>query len=350
MSPGKVAFAIPGALDRRTGGTIYDRRVVEAMSKQGWEARAISLPGAFPDPSAEDMRAALSLLRGVPGEEMLIVDGLAFGALDTAELARLRRPSIAMVHHPIGMEAGLSPDLARMLIARERANLRLARHVIVPSAHTAEILRGRFDVPADRMTIARPGIETMTLGRQRAAHPPLILSVGILARRKGHDVLLAALRAVADLGWQAVLVGREHDPETVAELRAMHHGPGLAGRVRIAGEVPDDELARLYGAASIFALATRYEGYGIVFAEAMRSGLPIVSCHVGAVPQTVPEGAGLLVPPDDPRAFAAALRRLLEDQPLRRAMADAAHRHGAALTGWDETGRIVAGVVGRSGG
>ncbi len=350
MSPGKVAFAIPGALDRRTGGTIYDRRVVEAMSKQGWAARAISLPGAFPDPSAEDMRAALSLLRAVPSDEMLIVDGLAFGALDTAELARLRRPSIAMVHHPIGMEAGLAPDLARMLIARERANLGHARHVIVPSAHTADILRGRFDVPADRMTIARPGLEPMALGKRRAVHSPLILSVGILARRKGHDVLLAALRAVADLDWQAVLVGREHDPEAVAELRALQQGPGLAGRVRIAGEVPDDELARLYGAASIFALATRYEGYGIVFAEAMRSALPIVSCHVGAVPETVPEGAGLLVPSDDPLAFAAALRRLLEDQPLRRAMAEAAHRHGAALTGWDETARIVAGVVSRSGG
>lgn len=345
MASGKLAFAIPGGLDQRTGGTIYDRRIVETLSAQGWAARAISLPGAFPNPSPEEMREALSLLRPVPRDEVLIVDGLAFGALDTAELAGLDRPPIAMVHHPIGMEAGLSPDLARILIARERANLGHARHVIVPSTHTADILRLRFDVPAERITVARPGLDNATCGQRRAVHPPLILSVGILARRKGHDILLAALRALTDLDWQAVLAGRAHDPETEAELRALLDGSGLAGRVRIAGEVPDGELARLYGAASIFALATRYEGYGIVFGEAMRSGLPIVSCDVGAVPETVPEGAGLLVPPDNPDAFAAALRRLLEDRPLSRSMAAAARRHGTALPGWEETARIVAGVI-----
>ncbi|UHD43928.1 glycosyltransferase family 4 protein [Aureimonas altamirensis] len=345
MASRKLAFAIPGGLDQRTGGTIYDLRVVEALSRQGWDARTISLPGAFPNASAAQIREAISLLRAVPGDETLIVDGLAFGALDTSELARLRRPLIAMVHHPIGLEAGLPPDLARMLIARERANLRHARHVIVPSAHTADMLRRHFDVSADKVTVARPGFDNAAFCGRSAVDPPLILSVGILARRKGHDVLLAALGALTDLDWQSVLAGRAHDPETATELPAMRDAFGLAGRVRIAGEVPDDELARLYGAASIFALATRYEGYGIVFGEAMRSGLPIVSCHVGAVPETVPKEAGLLVPPDDPPAFAAALRLLLEDGPLRQNMAGAAHRHGAALTGWDETARIVAGVV-----
>ncbi|WP_336741098.1 glycosyltransferase family 4 protein [Aureimonas altamirensis] len=345
MASRKLAFAIPGGLEQRTGGTIYDLRVVEALSRQGWDARAIALPGAFPNPSATQIRQAISLLSAVPDDEALIVDGLAFGALDTAELARLHRPLIAMVHHPIGLEAGLPPDLARMLVARERANLCHARHVIVPSAHTADMLRRHFDVPADRVTVARPGFDNSASGGRRAAHPPLILSVGILARRKGHDVLLAALGALTDLDWQAVLAGRAHDSETATELQALRDAFGLAGRVRIAGEVPDDELARLYGAASIFALATRYEGYGIVFGEAMRSGLPIVSCHVGAVPETVPKEAGLLVPPDDPPAFAAALRLLLENGPLRHDMAGAAHCHGAALTGWDETARIVAGVV-----
>ena len=210
MASHKLALAIPGGLHQRTGGTIYDLRVVEALSRQGWDARAIALPGAFPNPSATQMCKAISLLSAVPGDEALIVDGLAFGGLDTAELARLQRPLIAMVHHPIGLEAGLAPDLARMLIARERANLQHARHVLVPSAHTADVLRRHFDVPADRVTVARPGFDNSASGGRRAVHPPLILSVGILARRKGHDVLLAALAALTDLDWQAVLAGRSH--------------------------------------------------------------------------------------------------------------------------------------------
>lgn len=346
--PVKVALAIPGDVGQRTGGTIYDRRVIEALDRQGWPARTVPLSGDFPHPSADAMREALAILRAVPGDEALVVDGLAFGVLDTPGLEGLKRPLIAMVHHPVGLEAGLPHDLAQALIARERANLRVARHVIVPSPHTAEVLRGRFGVSADRITIAQPGLEGAAPQVRRPADPALILSVGILTRRKGHDVLLAALAELEDLDWQAVLVGRAHDPQTAGELRALCESPRLAGRVRIAGEVDDDTLERLYGAASIFALATRYEGYGIVFGEAMRAGLPIVSCHVGAVPGTVPERAGLLVPPDDPPAFAAALRRLLTDAPLRDAKAEAAYRHGASLTGWDETARIIARVVARA--
>jgi Arc/MetJ family transcription regulator len=95
--------------------------------------------------------------------------------------------------------------------------------------------------------------------------PPLILSVGIQHPRKGHDVLLKALARLTDLDWTAVIVGKPYDPEHAAELARLHSELGLGRRVRLAGYVPDAELAELYAAASIFALATRYEGYGLVF-------------------------------------------------------------------------------------
>ena len=82
-----------------------------------------------------------------------------------------------------------------------------------------------------------------------------------------------------------------------------------------------------------------------VFDEALVHGLPIVSCRTGAVPQTVPQAAGLLVPPDDPDALAAALRRLLTEPDLRHAMAAAARTAGAALPGWPDTARIAGTVL-----
>ena len=93
---------------------------------------------------------------------------------------------------------------------------------------------------------------------------------------------------------------------------------GLAERVRCPGELDQAALDALYAQASVFALATRYEGYGMVFAEALVRGLPIVSCRTGAVPDTVPDGTGVLVGVDDGPAFAAALARLLDD-PAHRA-------------------------------
>ena len=107
-------------------------------------------------------------------------------------------------------------------------------------------------------------------------------------------------------------MGSAYDPAHAADLAALHRSLGLGDRVSFAGRVSQERLGELYRAAGIFALATRYEGYGIVFDEALAHGLPIVSCRTGAVPQTVPSEAGLLVPPGDPHAFAATLDAVLD--------------------------------------
>ncbi len=120
---------------------------------------------------------------------------------------------------------------------------------------------------------------------------------------------------------------------------------GFGARVTFAGRVSAQRLDGYYRAASVFALATRYEGYGIVFDEALVHGLPIVSCATGAVPQTVPGDAGLLVPPEDPEAFAEALREILSNSALRERLSRNAAHYGEALPGWKDTAAIAGGVL-----
>lgn len=339
-----LAFAVPGDIHTVTGGYLYDRRLGDALAGAGHEVRYLRLGNSFPHPSGADMADALAQLRALPPDCPVLVDGLAHGALDTEGLARLRAPVVALVHHPLALEPGLDPDQARRMAAREAENLALARHIVVTSPHIAGLLRDHYGVAAWRISVAQPGFTPPAPAPDPALRttPPLILSVGLQARRKGHDTLLHALSRITDLDWRAEIVGRAHEPDTARALRDLREDLKLTGRVTIAGEVDQAQLDALYRRASLFALATRYEGYGIVFGEAMGHGLPIVSTRVGAVPGTVPPEAGHLVPPDDPEALAGAIRRLLTDIVLRENVAAGALRAAADLPDWPATARVVA--------
>lgn len=339
-----ATFAIPGDITTLTGGYIYERRLLEGLAALGHDMQHLELPASFPDPSGSEMAQAVAALAALPADRPLILDGLVFGAIDTAGLAQVRAPVVAMVHHPLALESGLDPARRDHLFRTEYDNLRLARHVLVPSPHTRRILMDRYDVVPEAITIARPGVVPARLA-PAPTHPPLILSVGILHPRKGHDVLMDALARLADLDWRAVIVGNPWDRPHADALRALLAESPVADRVTLAGLVSDLRLEQLYAEATVFALATRYEGHGIVFDEALLRGLPVVSCATGAVPDTVPEQAGLLVPPDDPGAFADALCRMLTDAPLRHACARAAATAGAALPGWDHTAQTASRVL-----
>ena len=149
--------------------------------------------------------------------------------------------------------------------------------------------------------------------------------------RKGYDVLLAALAELKDLRWRLTIAGdRTRDPAAAARLDADIAALGLADRVTAAGAVSGERLAALYAGADLFVLPSRFEGYGMAFAEAMAHGVPVIGTTAGALPQTIPPGTGILVPPDDVPALAA--RVATPDTGSRRA-ATACHgrpRGGAA--------------------
>lgn len=346
MTMRRAAFAIPGDITSPTGGYIYERRLLDGLRAQGRDVRHLRLGASFPDATPADMADAISQLGGLESDRVVILDGFISATLETRALADLHVPSVAMVHHPLALETGLDPDRREHLHRIERANLAHVSHVLVPSPATQAVLTGSYGVAAERITIARPGTEPVESARAPIT-PPLILSVGIQHPRKGHDVLLQALARLRHLEWTAVIAGKEYDIAYATQLARLHHDLGLGDRVRLAGYVSDVELKTLYRTASIFALATRFEGYGLVFDEALAHGLPIVSCRTGAVPQTVPAAAGRLVAPDDAGAFADALADLLRDEEEYAARAEAAAVAGRKLPSWEDTAATAGRVLDR---
>lgn len=342
----QAAFAIPGDIATVTGGYIYERRLLEGLRALGHDVQHLQLADSFPDPAPPDMANAVAQLTALEPGRPVIIDGLVFGAIDPAGLAKVRAPIVAMIHHPLALETGLDRARADHLFETEKANLTNAAHVLVPSPHTRDVLIQRYGAQAGRITIAPPGVDPAT-GSSAPTSPPLILSVGILHPRKGHETLLTALAQLPTRDWQAVIVGKEHAPGEMARLTRHCDALGLSDHVRLAGRVSRAELEALYRSATLFALATRYEGYGMVFDEALTYGLPIVSCRVGAVPTTVPAAAGRLVPPDDPAALAINIGQILDSEATRAELAAGAAHAGAQLPRWEATAAIAGEVLER---
>jgi glycosyltransferase involved in cell wall biosynthesis len=148
-------------------------------------------------------------------------------------------------------------------------------------------------------------------------------------------VLVAALARLRDLDWQLLCVGSlDRDPRAARSIGQQISAAGLGGRITLAGEQPPRMVMRAYGAADLFVLPSLHEGYGMAFAEAMAHGLPIVATAAGAIPETVPREAGLLVRPGDIAALARALRRVIVEPALAVRLAAGARAAGGRLPDW----------------
>jgi glycosyltransferase involved in cell wall biosynthesis len=343
----RVAFAVPGDLATPTGGYAYDRRVISELERLGWEIDVIDLGEGFPQPSAAERNAARERLMNIPAGCSIIIDGLAFGVLpDVAPALSRDHALIALVHHPLAFESGLSAAQAERLRVSERAALASARGVIVTSATTARLLTAEYGVAADRIIVACPGTDPVPPARGSSDGVIRLLAVGAIVPRKGYDVLIAALAMLKDVAWHLTIAGdRTRDAQTAAKLDADIRRFGLGERISVFGAVSDERLAELYLQADLFTLASRYEGYGMVFSEAVAHGLPIVGTSAGAIPETVPAGAGLLVPPDDATALASALRRAIENSGERQRMAAASREAACRFPTWQDSAQIFARVL-----
>ena len=345
---GRFAFAVPGDLATPTGGYAYDRRMIAELGDLGWQIDLLDLGEGFPWPSESTRTTARTRLLAVPAGRSIVVDGLALGVLpETASQLAGRNSLLALVHHPLALEWGLSLAQTEALRGSERAALATAQGVVVTSAATARLVASDYGVPAERITIARPGSDRVPLAQDsRSGSEEAIvqlLSVGAVVPRKGFDLLIAALATLTDLSWQLTIAGdRTRDRNAAAQLDADIARHALGNRIASPGAVSPQRLAALYGEADVFVLASRFEGYGMAYAEAVAHGLPVIGTNAGAIPDTVPPEAGLLVAPGDIPALAQALRRVIGDAGLRRRLANAARAAAPQLPTWRQSAAIFA--------
>jgi len=341
----RFAFAVPGDLATPTGGYAYDRRMIAELGQLGWQIDLLNLGEGFPWPNEATLTSAQTRLLAVPAGRRIVVDGLALGILpETASQLAGRNPLLALVHHPLALERGISVEQASALRASERAALATVQSVVVTSTATARLVASDYGVPDQRITVARPGNDRVPLAERSSRHGVVrLLSVGAVVPRKGFDVLIAALATLTDLSWTLTIAGdRTRDRNAAAQLDDDIARHKLGSQIVALGAVSPQRLAALYAEADVFVLASHFEGYGMAYAEAVAHGLPVIGTNAGAIPDTVPPDAGLLVAPGDIPALALVLRRVIGYADLRRSLASAARAAAPQLPTWQRSAEIFA--------
>jgi glycosyltransferase involved in cell wall biosynthesis len=337
-----VTLVLPADVDDPaavSGGNLYGLRMCEHLP-----ARKITVPAGDPVALADRLAA-------LPDGELVVLDGLVACAWPEVVGPLSRRLRLAvLVHLPLGDEAGLDPVLAADLDSRERVTLHSVPAVVVTSQWSARRVVEHHHLDPSRVHVVTPGTDPAppaagTDGRSR------LLCVAALTPHKGQDLLVEALAGLADLPWTCVCVGPlRRDPAFADRVRGLIDRHGLAGRVLLAGPRSGAELEASYAAADLVVLPSRGETYGMVVAEALMRGIPVLASAVGAIPDTlgwVPGGdvPGILVPRRDPVAFAEALRRWLTEPDLPARLRAAAGHRRAALASWPEAARELATVL-----
>lgn len=323
-----------------SGGNVYDRRVCDGLAAAGWSVREYPLAGAWPRPDADARASLAKALADVPDGGVVLLDGLVVCGVPEVlirEAGRLRL--VVLVHLPLGDESGNGT-----LAALERQALLAASAVVATSPWTKRRIVDIHGLDADRIQLAPPGTDPAPLTKGTDGMTSL-LCVGAVTRTKGQDLLVEALAAVADLPWTCDLVGPlRRDPAHVAVVRGAIERHRLGERIRMAGPRTGAQLAASYAAADLLVLPSRAEAYGMVVTEALARGIPVLAAAAGGVPESLGED-GLLVPPDDVAALAAAVRRWFDEPALREEMRGVARNRRDSLDGWEVTTRCLADVL-----
>jgi glycosyltransferase involved in cell wall biosynthesis len=241
-----------------------------------------------------------------------------------------RRPVLATLHGSDIFRVTKSPVgawLTRQVLLRADRVMAVSRALMDPAV--------RLGVPPNKFVVIPDGVDT---GRftpiPSSEREDIVLFVGSLIERKGARHLLAAMPEVFRSlpHYRLVLVG---DGPQEQMLKALAEDVRISDRLSFLGFQPQEEVRRWMQKARLLALPSLEEGLGVVLLEALACGTPVVASRVDGIPEVISPEVGALVPPADPAALGAAIRRMLEDRHAWEEMSQRARERAADLYDWN---------------
>jgi glycosyltransferase involved in cell wall biosynthesis len=353
----QIGFVVPGGLNRRSGGFLYDRMLVQSLRERGWTVDVIPLDwGSYPADLFRNFSRASRPSFDPAALDVLLEDELSHPAL-LALNRRLRRqadlPIVAVVHHLRSSEA--RPAWINALYRRvEGFYLADVDGAVCNSLATQGSVAALWP-EARPSVVAYPGrgqperrVSAADVHTRACKAGPLrIVFLGNVIPRKGLTTLLTALVTLAELDWHLDVIGDlSIEPAYASRVRRDVDRAGLDRRVTFQGWLDGDPLADRLVASHVMVMPSTHEGFGIAYLDGMAYGLPAVATSAGGARELVRHGHnGLLVPPDDPVALADQLARLIEDRRWLTLMGQAALATYREHPTWRDSAEVVRGFL-----
>jgi glycosyltransferase involved in cell wall biosynthesis len=349
----RLLFVIYGSLQQISGGYLYDRKVIDYLRDQGVEVDCLQLPACpyLLCPLHNFYAPLRRLFRGSRsgGYDCIIIDELTHPSvfLPVSRRKRSGPPVVVLLHH-LKIRERIGPLLGLAARSMERSLLRRCDGIIVNSNTTRGTVGDLIDSEA-KVYVCPPGSDTLvqnsvvegsgggTSATAVAERPVRLLITGNIIPRKGHDLLIRMLADLSDLNWELRVVGAAVEPRYKRRVDRLVRQHELEERIVYTGVLSGQALSRQFLEADLFVFPSRYEGFGISLAEAIRAGLPFVAFASGAIPE-VSGGRGLLVPEGDLAGFRRHLQRLISDPAFRGQAAEISRSLAADLPTWRQTG------------
>ena len=342
-----VLFVIPGDINLPTGGYRYDREIISAWKASNINVKLVSLEGNYPFPSEADKTSAIKAISNFPYGDIAVVDGLLGGVSpDFLKALSKHMPVVALIHHPLCLENGLDNTTAKMLEASERKGLEFVSSIITTSDTTAQTAQSLFGFDTSNIHSVPPGVDRVAKSKGSGSNTVHLLCIGSVIARKGHKYLIQALAKLKHLNWKLDCYGNtEFDPELFTEITQLIADEGLSQKIKFHGTVSDKRLEEAYHMADIFVLPSLYEGYGMVYAEAIIRGIPVIGTTAGAIPKTVPKTCGILVEPENIKMLTDALNQLITDKKIRLEFAEGARKSEPNFPTWEGSAHKFAHIL-----
>ena len=348
----RVAWVLYGDLAQRTGGTIYDAKVVDGLRAAGDDVRVVSLEQDVPPelprgfrltlpriaPLTPIVQRALALAREVRAfdADVVVGDELCFRELAVA-FRKLRggRPArVLLVHHLTAWETerGVLPRQAARLV--ERLALSASDRIVATSSTTRDrLVAEKVKAPVD---VVLPGADRLSLERKHTrAVGVRFVSVGtVVARKRVVELVRAFAKGASTHARLAIVGSTTRDAGYVREVRraiAQHH---LVEHVTMLGELGEEGVAQALAEADALVMPSSLEGYGIAATEAIRAGIPVIAARAQGLEEALAPCPAARLFADDEAALAAALARFATDASLRATMTTAAGAAASRMPTW----------------